>query len=107
MEGILNHFFENRLKELGIEKHHFTWKKEVVAPSGMIIVPATNEYLYLYDVSPKGAFQIESDTEIVNDDKFYTDSAPYRLFELKGDIVIRNRSEVEQSFSFFRIIPEN
>ena len=105
MEGILDHFIKNRLKELAIENHHLDWKKTKVLANQSQIIAANNELLFLFDVSPMGNFQIDSDTEIITEDDFFTDSAPYRLFEFSGDITIKNNSAEIQSYSFFRIIP--
>lgn len=107
MEGVIDYYLKNRLKELEIEKHHFDWQKVEVDAGKIKIIEATNDYLYLYDVSPKNSFQIESDIEIITDEIFFSDGAPYRLFEFKGDVVIRNNSDEIQSYSFFVIKPEN
>lgn len=106
MDGAVELYVKKRIEELGITNYHVDSGKKKLAAGEVLNIQAQNEYWYLFDVSPLGNFQIEASTEIVDQNKFFTDGAPYRFIELHGEIRIRNRSVADQSYTYYRIIVE-
>ena len=109
MEGIISLYIENRMKEMGFEKFHFSVKPVTIKQGENIAwINAHNEYWYLFDVNQtEDTFSITANNNIINQDEFVVDGVPFITYEFTGDIKIDNtEAHSDQTFLFYRVIPQ-
>lgn len=109
MEGIISLYIENRMKEMGFDKFHFSIEAKTIKTGNNIErINAHNEFWYLFDVNQtEDDFTISANNNIINRSEFVVDGVPFITYEFTGDIKIDNtEAHLDQTFLFYRVIPQ-